>query len=55
VLPAQTTVGAVNGLRDETPVLARHGGTIVEWLVHDGDPVGPGQPLLRLHPEGTPS
>jgi [acyl-carrier-protein] S-malonyltransferase len=54
-LPAQTAVGAVSGLRDETPVLARHGGTIVEWLVHDGDPVGPGQPLLRLHPEGTPS
>jgi [acyl-carrier-protein] S-malonyltransferase len=54
-LPAQTTVGAVNGLRDATPVLARHGGTIVEWLVHDGDPVGPGQPLVRLHPEGSAS
>ena len=38
--------------RDETPVGAPHGGTIVEWLVQDGDPVSPGQPLLRLHPEG---
>ena len=25
---------------------------IVEWLVEDGDLVSPGQPLLRLHPEG---
>jgi len=23
---------------------------VVEWLVEDGDPVSPGQPLLRLHP-----
>jgi [acyl-carrier-protein] S-malonyltransferase len=23
----------------------------VEWLVTDGDPVNPGQPLLRLHPK----
>ena len=38
--------------RDETPVGAPHGGTIVEWLVQDDDPVSPGQPLLRLHPEG---
>jgi [acyl-carrier-protein] S-malonyltransferase len=52
-LPAQTTIGAVAGLRDETPVRAPHGGTIVEWLVHDGDLVSPGQPLIRLHPEGV--
>ena len=38
-------------LRDEQPVLAPHGGTVVEWLVEDGDPVSPGQPLVRLHPE----
>jgi [acyl-carrier-protein] S-malonyltransferase len=24
----------------------------VEWLVEDGDLVSPGQPLVRLHPEG---
>jgi [acyl-carrier-protein] S-malonyltransferase len=52
-VPAQTRIGAVAGLRDETPVMAPHGGTIVEWLVVDGDPVAPGQPLMRLHPEGT--
>jgi [acyl-carrier-protein] S-malonyltransferase len=50
-IPAQSAIGAVAGLRDETPVLAPHGGTVVEWLVHDGDLVSPGQPLLRLHPE----
>ena len=31
-------------------VSAPHGGTVVEWLVEDGDPVSPGQPLIRLHP-----
>ena len=49
----ETTVGAVANLREETPVNAPHGGTIVEWLVHDGDLVSPGQPLVRLHPEGV--
>ena len=44
-------VGAVHSLRDQIPVVAPHGGTIVEWLVEDGDIVGPGQPLVRLHPE----
>ena len=32
---------------------AAHGGSVVEWLVEDGDLVSPGQPLLRLHPEGV--
>lgn len=48
-------IGAVSSLRDELPILAPHGGTVVEWLVEDGDPVSPGQPLIRLHPEGVPS
>jgi [acyl-carrier-protein] S-malonyltransferase len=52
-IPAQSTIGAVAGLREETPIRAPHGGTIVEWLVHDGDLVSPGQPLIRLHPEGV--
>jgi [acyl-carrier-protein] S-malonyltransferase len=43
-------VGSVVNLRDEQPVLALHGGTVVEWLVEDGDPVSPGQPIVRLHP-----
>jgi [acyl-carrier-protein] S-malonyltransferase len=48
-------IGAVRGRQDETAVTAPYGGTIVEWLVEDGDLVSPGQPLIRLHPEGVPS
>jgi [acyl-carrier-protein] S-malonyltransferase len=47
-----TRVATVEGLRDRHDVLAVHGGTVVEWLVEEGDPVAPGQPLLRLHPTG---
>jgi [acyl-carrier-protein] S-malonyltransferase len=50
VLPNHSTVGTVTNLRDEIPVAAPHGGIVVEWLVENGDPVSPGQPLLRLHP-----
>jgi [acyl-carrier-protein] S-malonyltransferase len=50
ILPSHSTVGMVKNLRDEMPVSAPHGGIVVEWLVEDGDPVSPGQPLLRLHP-----
>ncbi len=50
VLPNYSTVGVVKNLRDEIPVSAPHGGIVVEWLVENGDPVSPGQPLLRLHP-----
>jgi [acyl-carrier-protein] S-malonyltransferase len=45
-------IATVEGLRDSHEVLAVHGGTVVEWLVEEGDPVAPGQPLLRLHPTG---
>ncbi|HSS67004.1 MAG TPA: acyltransferase domain-containing protein [Nocardioidaceae bacterium] len=44
-------IGDVSNLRGATPILAPHGGTIVEWVVHDGDLVSPGQPIVRLHPE----
>jgi [acyl-carrier-protein] S-malonyltransferase len=43
-------VGTIVSNRDEAPVAAAHGGVLVEWLAHDGDPVSPGQPLARLHP-----
>jgi [acyl-carrier-protein] S-malonyltransferase len=49
------TVGVVVTMRDEQPVTAPHGGHVVEWLVEDGDPVAPGQPLVRLHPEAVPA
>ena len=47
---SNATVGTVETLRDTIPVVAPHGGTVVEWLVEDGDPVAPGQPIVRLHP-----
>jgi [acyl-carrier-protein] S-malonyltransferase len=48
-------IGTVVTLRDEQDVAAPHGGTVVEWLAEDGDPVAPGQPLVRLHPHGAGS
>ncbi len=56
-LPVGTTlqpgaeVATLVTTRDEQPITAPHGGTVVEWLVEDGDPVSPGQPVIRLHPE----
>ncbi|OYO17274.1 biotin attachment protein [Enemella dayhoffiae] len=50
VLPALATIGTVANLRDEIAVTTPHGGLVTEWLVEDGDPVSPGQPLLRLYP-----
>jgi len=47
------SIGEIANSRDRTRVVAPHGGQVVEWLVEDGDLVSPGQPLLRLHPEGT--
>lgn len=52
-LGEQACIGNVASLRDKTDVTAPHGGTVVEWLVEDGDLVSPGQPLLRLHPTGA--
>jgi len=49
-LDGSTSIGSVKNLRDEIPVSASQGGVVLEWLVEDGDPVSPGQPLLRLHP-----
>lgn len=49
-LVAGESVGSVDTLRESHEVLAPHGGTVVEWLVHDGDLVSPGQPIVRLHP-----
>jgi [acyl-carrier-protein] S-malonyltransferase len=48
-----SVVAAVNTLRDTFAVTAPHGGQVIEWLVEDGDPVSPGQPLLRLHPTNS--
>jgi [acyl-carrier-protein] S-malonyltransferase len=53
VLSPGTAIGDIVSLRDRIAVTAAHGGQVVEWLVEDGDLVSPGQPLLRLHPEGV--
>jgi [acyl-carrier-protein] S-malonyltransferase len=45
-----SVVAAVRTRRDTFDVTAPYGGQVIEWLVEDGDPVSPGQPLLRLHP-----
>lgn len=49
------TVATVATLRDTHDVVAPHGGRVVEWLVEDGDPVSPGQPIVRLHPQEVPA
>jgi [acyl-carrier-protein] S-malonyltransferase len=49
------TVATVASLRDTFDVVAPHGGRVVEWLVEDGDPVSPGQPIVRLHPQEVPA
>jgi [acyl-carrier-protein] S-malonyltransferase len=43
-------LGVVVSNRSESAVEAAHGGVLVEWLAHDGDPVSPGQAIARLHP-----
>ena len=53
LLAAGAEIGGVSSLRDRIGITAAHGGQVVEWLVEDGDLVSPGQPLLRLHPEGS--
>ena len=53
LLEPGVVIGSVASLRDRIEVTATHGGSVVEWLVEDGDLVSPGQPLLRVHPEGT--
>lgn len=52
VVTPGAVVARVSTLRDTYDVAAPHGGQVLEWLVEDGDPVSPGQPLLRLHPQG---
>lgn len=48
---AGAVVATISTPRSSTPVTAPHGGTVIERLAEEGDPVSPGQVLLRLHPE----
>jgi [acyl-carrier-protein] S-malonyltransferase len=50
----ETVVARVDtpGGGDDDEVTAGEGGTVVEWLVEEGETVSSGQPLLQLDPEG---
>ncbi|HEY5050359.1 MAG TPA: biotin/lipoyl-binding protein, partial [Acidothermaceae bacterium] len=50
-LPPGSLIGRVVTRREAQEVVASQGGVLVEWLVENGDPVSPGQPLARLHPD----
>lgn len=54
-LQAGDPIGTVTHLHDTISVGLSHPGTITEWLVDDGDPVAPGQPLIRFYPVHDPS
>jgi [acyl-carrier-protein] S-malonyltransferase len=43
-------LGTVVARGGERPVTAPWPAEIIEWLAEDGDPVGEGQPLVRVHP-----
>ncbi|MFL6136400.1 MAG: acyltransferase domain-containing protein [Frankiaceae bacterium] len=50
---AGTTIATVNVRGKAEPVVTAHAGALVEWLAEADDPVAPGQPLARLHPDGA--
>ncbi|MEY9932893.1 [acyl-carrier-protein] S-malonyltransferase [Catenulispora sp. GP43] len=52
-LAPDTAVATVVARGAEHEITVRHEGQVLEWLVEDGDPVAPGQPLLRVHPTGS--
>jgi len=44
-------LGHIQVRGDQKPVTADFAAVVLEWVVEDGDPVGEGQPLVRLQPE----
>lgn len=49
----RTELGHIESRHDRQAVIAPWRGSIIEWLVQDGDPVGVGQPVARLLPDGA--
>ena len=47
---AGATIGTITSLRETIDIVTPHAGVVVEWLAVDGDPVNPGQGIVRLHP-----
>ncbi len=52
--PDQQLFGTVVARGGQRAVAAPWPAEIIEWLVEDGDPVGEGQPLVRVQPQGGP-
>jgi len=48
-----TVLAQVRTADGDVAVTAPHSGWLSQWLVRDGDDVGPGQPVLRLAPKGA--
>ncbi len=53
VISAGTPLGNVDARDGQHALSPAFPATVLEWLVEDGDPVSPGQPLVRLQPDGT--
>jgi len=51
VVGLDTDLGYIEVRGGNHAVAATFPATVIEWLVEDGDPVSPGQPLLRLFPD----
>ena len=49
---AGSVIGTVANRHESIELTADHDGTLIEFMVEDGDPVSPGQPIARLHPLG---
>jgi biotin carboxyl carrier protein len=46
-----TELGHIEARHDRQPIVAPWRGSVIEWLVQDGDPVGLGQPVACLLPD----
>ena len=46
-----TELGHIEARHDRQAIVAPWRGSVIEWLVQDGDPVGLGQPVARLLPD----
>lgn len=47
-----SVIGSISNKRESAELKTTHAGTLIEVIVEEGDPVAPGQPIARLHPEG---
>lgn len=54
-IAAGAVIGRVSNRSESVDIVSEHGGTIIEFLVENNDPVSPGQPILRLHPVSEPA